>query len=59
MVKRLKNLLTEAVTALYVLALFIGALLLISDVPVVQIAGLGLILACVLAGMIWRGGERQ
>lgn len=59
MAKRLKSILTEAATALYVLALFIGTLLLISDVPVVKIAGLGLILACVLVGVIWRGGEKR
>lgn len=55
----MRKLIIEVLTALYILAMMIGTLLLISDVPAVEITGLGLILACVLVGMIWRGGERR
>ena len=51
-----KKLLTEAFAALYILAILIGTLLLTSDVPAVGIAGLGILLACVLVAMVGRGG---
>lgn len=54
--RKLRYLLTEAFAALYVLALLIGAVLVTSDVPDVRIAGLGILLACVLVAMIGRGG---
>ena len=52
----MRSLLTEAAAALYILAILIGTLLLTSDVPDVRIAGLGILLACVLVAMIGRGG---
>ena len=52
----MKKLLTEAFAALYILAILIGTLLLTSDVPAVGIAGLGILLACVLVAMVGRGG---
>lgn len=56
---RMRSLLTEVAMALYILTILIGTLLLTSDVPRVSITGLGLILACVLVGVIWRGGEKR
>ena len=55
--KRLRYLADEALAALYILAILIGTLLLTSDVPAVGIAGLGILLACVLVAMIRRGGN--
>ena len=52
----MKKLLTEAFAALYILAILIGTLLMTSDVPAVGIAGLGILLACVLVAMVGRGG---
>lgn len=54
--RKLRYLLTEVAMALYILAIPIGTLLLTSDDPAVGIAGLGILLACVLVAMIWRGG---
>ena len=56
MQKRLRYLAGEALAALYILAILIGTLLLTSDVPAVGIAGLGILLACVLVAMVGRGG---
>lgn len=53
----MKSILTEAAMALYILAILIGTLLLTSDIPAVGIAGLGILLACVLVAMIRRGGN--
>lgn len=52
----MKNLIIEVLAALYILTILIGTLLLTSDVPAVGIAGLGILLACVLVAMVGRGG---
>ena len=46
--RAMRYLVRESLSALYILAMLIGALLLISDVPGVKIAGMSSLVVCVL-----------